>query len=116
AGGCADGGLAMVSALGRVAGALGEWGMPGSKPAGFWRAPDGKVWIPQTDGRLQSLDMNTLQVIDYKSRSDDGKVFTFAISDIVYGPDGALWMVDFGNNRIVRDEPGGATETSVPSA
>jgi streptogramin lyase len=107
-----DAGRSIFARLDTTTGALREWVLPGSKPAGFWRAPDGKVWIPQSDGRLQSLDLQTLQVNDYKSRSADGKVFTFAYSDLAYGPDGALWMTDFGNNRIVRYEPGADSETS----
>jgi streptogramin lyase len=98
------------SALGRLdtkTGQLREWAIPGAKPAGFWRAPDGQtVWIPQTNGRLQSLNLTTLQVLDYRSTK------TFAYSDVVFGSDGALWMADFGDNRIVRYEPGAATETS----
>lgn len=107
-----DAGRSIFARLDTTTGALREWVLPGSKPVGFWRAPDGKVWLPQTDGRLQSLDLETLQVLDYRSRSADGKVFTFAYSGIAYGPDGALWMTDFGNNRIVRFEPGADTETS----
>ena len=107
-----DAGRSIFARLDTATGALREWILPGSKPAGFWRAPDGKVWVPQTDGRLQSLDLDTLEVVDYKSRSADGTVFTFAYSDIVPGPDGAMWMTDFGNNRIVRFEPGADTETS----
>ena len=106
-----DAGRSIFARLDTTTGALREWVLPGSKPAGFWRAPDGKVWIPQTDGRLQSLDLDTLRVDDYKSRSADGTVFTFAYSDVVYR-DGALWMTDFGNNRIVRYEPGADSETS----
>ena len=45
-------------------------------------------------------------MVDYRSR------VTVAYSDVVLGPDGALWLVDFGNNRIVRWEPGAATETA----
>lgn len=107
-----DAGKSIFARLDLTTGALHEWVLPGSRPAGFWRAPDGKIWLPQTDGRLQSLDPDTLQVIDYRSRSDDGTVFTFAYADVVYGPDGALWMADFGNNRIVRYVPGADTETS----
>ena len=66
-----------------------EWVVPGSRPAGFWRAPDGKVWLPQTGARLQSLDLNTLQVVDYRASSADGKTFTFAYSDVEYR-DGAF--------------------------
>ena len=91
-----DAGYSAFGRLDTTTGALREWVVPGSKPAGFYRAPDGKVWLPETNGRLQSLDLNTLQVIDYRSTE------TFAYSDVVPGPDGALWMTDFGNNRIVQ--------------
>lgn len=97
------------SALGRLdteTNQLREWAVPGSRPAGFYRAPDGKVWFPQSNGRLQSLDPNSLVVTDYRS----GK--TFAYSDVVVSPDGAMWMADFGNNRLVRYVPGAASETS----
>jgi streptogramin lyase len=107
-----DPGRSVFARLDTETGALHEWVMPGSKPAGFWRAPDGKVWIPQTDGRLQSLDPVSLQVTDYRSRSDDGTVFTFAYADVVPDPDGSLWMVDFGNNRLVHYVPGTDSETS----
>ncbi|HEY6147934.1 MAG TPA: hypothetical protein VIZ69_09555, partial [Thermoanaerobaculia bacterium] len=106
-----DAGKSVFARLDTSTGQLREWIVPGSRPAGFWRAPDGKVWLPQTGARLQSLDLNTLQVVDYRSASPDGKTFTFAYSDVVYR-DGALWMTDFGNNRIVRYVPGAATETS----
>lgn len=107
-----DPGRSTFSRLDTATGALREWVVPGSKPGGFWRGPDGLVWIAQTDGRLQSLDLNTLEVTDYRSRSADGAVFTFAYADMVQGPDQALWMADFGNNRIVRYEPGADHETS----
>lgn len=87
-------------------GQLREWIVPGTRPAGFVRTADGKVWLPQTDRRLQLLDLETRAVTDYRSR------LTIAYTDVVLGPDGALWLVDFGNNRIVRYEPGAATETS----
>ncbi len=108
-----DAGYSAIGRLDITNGQLHEWVIPGSKPAGFWRAPDGNtIWVPQTNGRLQSLDLTTLQVVDYRSSSADGKTFTFAYSDVVPGPDGALWMTDFGNNRIVQYVPGAATETS----
>ena len=48
-----------------------------------------------------------------RSRSSTiGPLATFAYADMAVGPDGALWLVDFGNNRIVRYVPGAATETS----
>ena len=87
-------------------GQLKEWVVPGTRPAGFIRTADGKVWLPQTDQRLQALDLTSLQVTDHRSPR------TVAYSDVVLGPDGALWLTDFGNNRIVRYEPGAPTETS----
>lgn len=101
-----DAGRSVFARLDTVTGQLREWIVPGSKPAGFYRAPNGKVWIPQTNGRLQSIDLTTLDAVDYRSTK------TFAYSDVVPGPDGALWMTDFGNNRIVRYVPGDVTETS----
>jgi streptogramin lyase len=129
-----DPGRSVLARLDTDTGALREWVLPGSKPAGFWRAPDGKaIWVPQTDGRLQSFDPTVVQtdpktgnpavdpatgllvgspVIDYRSRSDDGSIYTFAYADVVPAPDGSLWLADFGNNRIVRYLPGADTETS----
>lgn len=101
-----DAGRSIFARLDTETGQLREWDVPGSRPAAFAMTPDGKVWIPQTNGRLQSVDLNTLDVVDYRSTK------TFAYSDMVVGPDGALWLSDFGNNRIVRYEPGALTETS----
>jgi hypothetical protein len=101
-----DAGHSIFGRLDTVTGQVREWEVPGSRPAGFYRAADGKVWIPQTDRRLQSVDLTTLEVIDYRSSA------TIAYSDIAVGPDGAFWMTDFGNNRIVRFEPGASQETS----
>jgi streptogramin lyase len=108
-----DAGHSIFGQLDTTNGQVREWEVPGSRPAGFYRAADGKVWIPQTDRRLQSVDLTSLEVVDYRSGSSDGLgTQTIAYSDIVAGPDGALWMTDFGNNRIVRFEPGASTETS----
>lgn len=108
-----DAGRSIFGRLDTVTGQLREWIVPGSRPAGFYRAPDGKVWIPQTSQRLQSVDLATLEVIDYRAGSvEPGGPQTIAYSDVVFGPDGALWMTDFGNNRIVRYVPGAAEETS----
>ncbi|HEY3170546.1 MAG TPA: hypothetical protein VGK08_06050, partial [Thermoanaerobaculia bacterium] len=101
-----DAGHSIFGRLDTSNGQVREWEVPGSRPAGFYRAPDGKVWIPQTDRRLQSVDLTTLEVVDHRSTQ------TIAYSDIVFGPDGALWMTDFGNNRIVRYVPGASSETS----
>ncbi len=101
-----DAGHSILGRLDTVTGQIREWEVPGGRPAGFYRAPDGKVWIPQTNQKVQSVDLETLEVIDYRSP------LTIAFSDIVVGPDGALWMTDFGNNRIVRYEPGAPQETS----
>ncbi len=108
-----DAGRSIFGRLDTVTGQLREWIIPGSRPAGFYRAPDGKVWIPQTNQRLQSVDLTTLEVIDYRAGSPQGGgTQTIAYSDVVFGPDGALWMTDFGNNRIVRYVPGATVETS----
>jgi streptogramin lyase len=108
-----DAGRSSFGRLDTVSGQLREWIVPGSRPAGFYRAPDGKVWIPQTNQRLQSVDLTTLEVIDYRAGAiEPGGPQTIAYSDVVFGSDGALWMTDFGNNRIVRYVPGAAEETS----
>jgi hypothetical protein len=101
-----DAGHSIFGRLDTATGEVREWEVPGARPAGFYRAPDGKVWIPQTDRRVQSVDLETLEVVDYRSP------LTIAYSDVILGADGALWMTDFGNNRIVRFEPGAAQETS----
>lgn len=107
-----DAGRSIFGRLDTATGQLREWIVPGSRPAGFYRAPDGKVWIPQTNQRLQSVDLTTLEVIDYRAGSvEPGGPQTIAYSDVVFR-DGALWMTDFGNNRIVRYVPGATQETS----
>ncbi len=96
-------------ALGRLdttTGALTEWVIPGSIPAAFYKDPDGHYWIPISGGSLQKVDLAALSAVNYRSQA------TFAYADMVPGPDGALWLADFGNNRIVRYVPGAATETS----
>ncbi|HEX5855951.1 MAG TPA: hypothetical protein VFZ57_10045, partial [Thermoanaerobaculia bacterium] len=101
-----DAGRSVFARLDTTTGQLREWVAPGSVPAGFYLAPDGKVWLPQTNGRLQSMDLTTLDVVDYRSTK------TFAYSDLAVAPDGTFWMTDFGNNRIVHYTPGAPTETS----
>ncbi len=101
-----DAGRSVFARLDTTTGQLREWIAPGSVPAGFYLAPDGKVWLPQTNGRLQSMDLTTLDVVDYRSTK------TFAYSNLAVAPDGTFWMTDFGNNRIVHYTPGAATETS----
>ncbi len=101
-----DAGHSVFARLDTTTGALREWVAPGSVPAGFYLAPDGKVWLPQTNGRLQSMDLTTLDVLDYRSTK------TFAYSSLAVAPDGTFWMTDFGNNRIVHYTPGATTETS----
>ncbi len=101
-----DAGRSVFARLDTTTGQLREWDVPGSRPANFSQTPDGKVWLPQTNGLLQSVDMTTLAVVNYRSSK------TFAYADMVVGPDGMFWMVDFGDNRIVRYQPGSASETS----
>jgi streptogramin lyase len=101
-----DAGHSVFGRLDTTTGQLREWVAPGSVPAGFYLAPDNKVWLPQTNGRLQSMDLDTLDVVDYRSSK------TFAYSGLAVAPDGTFWMTDFGNNRIVHYTPGATTETS----
>jgi len=100
-----DAGFSAVGRLDTTNGALREWVLPGSRPTSLIRA-DGKFWIPMSNGLLESVDPVSLRVVNYVSRG------VFAYSDSVLGPDGALWAIDFGNNRIVRWELGAASETS----
>jgi streptogramin lyase len=101
-----DAGKSVFARLDTTTGQLREWILPGSVPAGYYLAPDNKVWIPQTNGRLQSMDLDTLDVVDYRSSK------TFAYGNMVVAPDGTFWLTDFGNNRIVHYTPGAASETS----
>ena len=94
----------MLASLDTTTGALTEIVIPGSIPAAFYRAPDGTFWLPQTSGRLQRVyrdpqNPGQYKVLDYRSPS------TFAYADMVVSPDGAFWLADFGNNRIVRWTP-----------
>ncbi|HYK41409.1 MAG TPA: hypothetical protein VE007_03405 [Thermoanaerobaculia bacterium] len=100
-----DAGFSAIGRLDTTNGALREWVIFGSRPTSLYRAPDGKFWVPQSNGVIESVDPVSLQVVNYVSRG------VFAYSDAVLGPDGALWLIDFGNNRIVRWEFGAATET-----
>ncbi len=101
-----DAGTCAYAKLDTTNGSLTEWVVPGTIPAAFYRAPDGTVWLPQSGATLQSLNLDTLQVVNYRSP------LTYAYADLVVAPDGTFWMADFGNNRIVRWVPGAATETS----
>jgi streptogramin lyase len=99
-------GTSAYARLDTSTGLLTEWVLPTAIPANFYRAPDGLVWIPQSASVLQSLNLDTLEVVSYRSPA------TFAYGDMVVAPDGAFWLTDFGNNRVVRWTPGSATETS----
>jgi streptogramin lyase len=101
-----DAGKSIFARLDTVSGELTEYVIPGTIPAAFYRAPDGTVWVPQSASALQQVNLQTLSVTNYRSTG------TFSYADMVVGPDGALWLADFGNNRIVRYVPGAATETS----
>ncbi len=83
-----------------------EWILPVSKPAGFVREPDGTVWIAMSQGSLVHLDLNSLSIQTFRG------AFSFAYSGIVAGPDGYLYLTDFGNNRIVRVDPATLVEIS----
>ena len=98
------------SAIGRLdttTGAIREYVIPGAKPAGFYRTPDGNtLWVAQSSGEFQAIDLNTLAVTSYRS------TLSFAYSDMIVDKDGSFWYLDFGDNRIVNWMPGAATETS----
>ena len=101
-----DAGSCAYGKLDTTTGQLTEWVIPGTIPATFYRGADGLVWLPQSASVLQSLNLDTLEVTNYRS------VGTYAYADMVVAPDGAFWFADFGNNRIARWVPGAATETS----
>ncbi len=83
-----------------------EWILPVSKPAAFVRNPDGTVWIAMSQGSLIRLDLNALTVESFRGAN------SFAYSGMVQGPDGDLYLTDFGNSRIVRVDPATLTETA----
>ena len=115
-----DAGKSIYAKLDTSTNELTEWILPISRPAGFYRVrgpdgtPTGQVWIAQSAGVLELFDMNNLTALDYRS----GTPVIFAAAMAV-GPDGrpgqppALWIADFGSNRIVRhsftDCPPGTT-------
>ncbi len=101
-----DSGTSALAKLDTTTGALTEWVVPSTIPASFYRAPDGLVWLPQSAGVLQSLDLDSLEIVNYRSTG------TYSYADMIVGPDGAFWLADFGDNRLVRWVPGAATETS----
>src|SRR5262249_9587587 len=87
-----------------------EWILPLSKPGGFVREPDGTVWIAMSEGSLVHLNLQSLTVDSYRGPNVSG-VFS-GYSGIVPGPDGLLYLADFGNNRVVRVDPVALTETA----
>jgi streptogramin lyase len=112
-------GTSAYARLDTTNGQLTEWVIPGTIPAAFYRTPDRmSVWLPQSAAVLQhftcSLDETSiadcptdkLKVTNYRSLA------TYAYADMVVAPDGAFWLADFGDNRIVRWVPGADTETS----
>jgi streptogramin lyase len=98
-------GTCTLAKLNTTTDALDEWVVPGSIPGNWYQAPDGKYWFPMSGGTLQSADFTTGAVVNHRS------TVTRAYSDMTVGPDGALWLTDFGNNRIVRYEPDSDKET-----
>jgi streptogramin lyase len=84
-----------------------EWILSISRPAGFYRDPDGvTVWIAMSQGTLVRLNLSSLQVDDFRSPH------SVAYSGLLLGPDGALYLSDFGSNRIVRFDRATLGETA----
>ena len=93
-----DAGLSIIAKLDTTTGNLLEYVLPISRPAGFYRTADQKMWVAQTAGVLEFVDLQTLEVKDYRANP-----VSFA-GTLNVGPDGALWMTDFANNRIIRHD------------
>jgi sugar lactone lactonase YvrE len=91
-----DAGQSIVARLDTSSGALQEYVFPTSQPSGFYRAPDGKIWVAQSAGVLESLDTSTFEVFDYRVSPP------FFAGNQAIGPDGGLWISDFANNRLIR--------------
>jgi streptogramin lyase len=98
-------GRCTIAKLDTVTNQITEYTLPGSIPAAFYRAPDGTWWVPITGAALLNVNFETGVTTVYRS------VFTTWYADMAVDSDGVLWLADFGNNRIVRYEPGAATET-----
>src|SRR4030095_1984551 len=77
----------------------------------------GKVWVPLSAASvygLELIDFHAPQVPPDPTRPAITRYNSIAPSsyaDMIVAPDGAFWLVDFGNNRIVRWVPGADTET-----
>jgi streptogramin lyase len=113
-----DAGKSIIARLDTTTNRLCEWVLPISRPAGFYRTPEvgksdegrrcpdrGKIWIAQTAGVIESLELETVTAIDYRALP----TVVFA-SALTLGPDGGLWMTDFGSNRIIRHDMADGTQ------
>ncbi len=98
-------GSGVVAQLDTSTGALREWIFPASRPSGFYRAPDGKIWVAQSAGVLESLDTTTLEVTDYRAAPTAAFAGAMAV-----GPDNAIYIGDFGSNRVIRHDLADNTE------
>jgi hypothetical protein len=93
--------------LDTVTNELTEWILPISKPAGFYRDPDGHtVWVPMSQGSLLRFDLVTLGAVAFRSPD------SLAYSGLTVGADGLFYLTDFGNNRVVRIDPATVEETA----
>jgi hypothetical protein len=97
----------VLGKLDTTTGEMTEWILPLAKPAGFIREPDGvTVWIAMSQGSLVKLRLDTLEVTGLRAPD------SVAYSGLIRGPDGFLYLTDFGNNRVVRFDENALTETS----
>ena len=103
-----DAGRSIFGRLDTLTGQIREWIVPGW-PSRRVLPGAGRKGVDPADQPEAAVGRpgRRSRSIDYRSGTPTAPATqTIAYSDVVLGPDGALWMTDFGNNRIVRYDPG----------